>query len=130
MNNHRSTLILCREWQEKLRQAGNEGLLSKRRTEEELRQLQRKEENVRKMTLKKAKEQAEAAKSPPRDDSALRGDSAPRADPAPRVPSSTAETGDKPMLTIGVDPEEDRALLDSTVGSPTNMNIDDTVLDG
>ena len=95
---------LRREWQEKLRRAGNEGLLPQHHTEEELRQLQRKEEDIRRVTMKKAQEQAEAAKSPPRDNSVPQDNSALRANPALRAPSSTAEAEDETMLTLGWTP--------------------------
>ena len=104
-----------RDWQQKQRQAGSEGSPPEHRAEGQ---------DVRQVTLKQVEQTAEAAKSPPRDDSA------PRTTSAPRAPPVATEAKDDAMLTIGVDPEEARELLGSPVGSPTDMEVDETVLDG
>ena len=54
-----------------------------------------------------------------------------RGPPLRRRPHPVAtEAKDDAMLTIGVDPDEARELLGSPVGSPTDMEVDETVLDG
>ena len=104
-----------RAWQQRQRQTGSEGLPSESHTEGQ---------DVRVVTLKQAEQAAEAARSPPRDDSM------PRTTSAPRAPPAITEAMEESMLTLGVDPEEARELLGSPVGSPTDMEVDEAVLDG
>ena len=95
------------DWHQRQRQAGNEGLHPERSAAVQ---------DVRRVTLR---ETEQAAGSPPRDDS------------TPRALPTAAESKDDALLTIGVDPEEARALLGSPVGSPNDlMEVDETVLDG
>ena len=98
---------LRRDWEQRQRQAGNEGLQPEHRL---------KEQDVRKVTLRQAEQAAETNEAPPRDDT------------APGAPPAATETKDKDdaLLTIGVDPEEARALLGSPVGSPNDlMEVDE-----
>ena len=100
---------LRRDWHQKQRQEGNEGLLPAHRAEGR---------DVRRVTLKQTEQTAETAEVPPRDDTP------PRAQPVATEPKEAA------LLTIGVDPEEARELLGSPVGSPSDlMEVDDTALD-
>ena len=100
---------LRRDWHQKQRQDGNEGLHPARRAEEQ---------DVRRVTLKQTEQTAGTAEVPPRDDTT------PRAQPVATEPKEAA------LLTIGVDPEEARELLGSPVGSPNDlMEVDDAVLD-
>ena len=91
------------------RQAGSGGSPPEHRAEGQ---------DIRKVTLKQVEQTAETAKSPPGDDS------------APWAPPVATEAKDDAMLTIGVDPEEAAELLGSPVGSLTDMEVDETVLDG
>ena len=101
---------LCRDWHQRQRQVGNEGLHPERCAEGW---------DIRKVTLKRKEQAAGTDEAPLRDDT------------APRAPPAATETKDDALLTIGVDPDEARELLGSPVGSPNDMmEVDDAVLDG